>query len=424
MALSELRIKALKPKAALYRVADGKGLCLEVTPGGSKLWRYRYRHAGKPTMVSFGAWPEVTLAQARERHLEARAVLRQGVAPAADRQAAKARTASAAANTFGAMALEWLGKQARSMSPATMKKARMHLGLPAEGAKAGSKARRAPLIPSSFAARPMREIGAVDVLAILRPIEARGQMETAHRVQQRIGQVFRYAIATGRADRDPTADIRGALAPVVRTSYAAVTNPQDISRLLLALDAYHGKPATRAALRLAPLVFVRPSELRSLEWGEIDWNAGEWRIPADKMKMRDAHTVPLSDQALQILRELQPLTGAGRYAFPGARTSKKPMSESAINEALRRIGFDSKTHTGHGFRAMASTRLNEMGWSPDVIERQLAHVERNAVRAAYNRASYMQERHDMMQAWADYLDGLKAAPDKIVSINRRKNAAA
>ncbi len=425
MALTEVRIRSLKAKAALYRVADGKGLCLEVTPSGSKLWRYRYRHANKPTMVSFGGWPEVSLAAARERHMEARAVLRLGIAPAAERQATKSRAVNAAANTFAAVALEWFGKQVASMAPATQKKARLHLGLPhAKEAKSGSRPRQRPLIPATFSLRPIRELGAVDILAVLRPVEAKGHMETAHRMQQRISQVFRYAIATGRADRDPTGDTRGALSPVVSTSRAAVTNPNEISRLLLALDGYDGKPITRAALRLSPLLFVRPGELRTMEWKEVDWEAGEWRIPATKMKMKQAHTVPLSDQALSILRELQVLTGKKRFAFPGAWSDEKPMSDGAVNRALRLMGFDKETHTGHGFRAMASTRLNEMGWAPDIIERQLAHAERNKVRAAYNRASYMQERHEMMQQWADYLEGLKSDPGKVVSINRRRKTAA
>ena len=248
---------------------------------------------------------------------------------------------------------------------------------------------------------------APEVLAILKRIEARGANETAHRVKARIGQVFRYAIAHGTATRDPSADLRGALAPVVSKSHAAITDPAMVADLLRALDSYAGQLATRGALRLAPLVFARPGELRHAEWSEFDLDAAEWRVPAHKMKMREAHVVPLASQALAILRELQPLTGRGRYLFPGLRTAGEPMSENTVNAALRRLGFDKDTMTGHGFRAMASTRLNEMGWQPDVIERQLAHAERNKVRAAYNRAQYMAERRKMMQAWADYLDTLK-----------------
>lgn len=420
--LTEVKLKSLKPRESLYRIADGNGLCIEVTPSGSKLWRYRYRHANKATMVSLGAWPEVTLATARQKLLQARSTLSAGVAPAAARQASKARAVDAAANTFGAIALEWFGKQSAGMSEATRKKTRLHLSLP-RPLIPGALPRIRPLIPAGFSTRPIRELGAPDVLAVLRPIEKRGTMETLHRVHQRIGQVFRYAIATGRADRDPAADLKGALAPIIRTSRAAITKPHEIGLLLRALDSYSGTPATRAALRLAPLLFVRPVELRTMEWKELDFAAGEWHIPAAKMKMRDAHTVPLSDQVIEILTALQAHTGKHKYVFPGGRPaekSPKPLSDAAINKALRTLGYDNKTMTGHGFRAMASTRLNEMGWKPDVIERQLAHVERNAVRAAYNRASYMQERHDMMQQWADYLDGLRADPNKVVSINRGK----
>lgn len=422
MALTEIRIRTLKPRATLYRVADGKGLCLEVTPAGSKLWRYRYRHANKATMVSFGAWPEVSLASAREQHMEARAVLRLGVAPAAERQATKARTLAATGNTFGAIAAEWFTKQARGMSPATQKKARRHLGLPNPRPESGNR-RLKPLVPASFALRPIKDIAPPDVLAILRPVEAAGTMETAHRMRQRISHVFCYAIATGRADRDPTTDIRGALGPVSHTPRAAITDPQAMSKLLRALDRYDGKPATRAALRLAPLLFVRPGELRAMEWAEIDWSAGEWRIPGSKMKMGREHLVPLSSQAITILQELHELTGDQRFAFPGAHSAEKPMSDGAVNKALRLLGYEREEMTGHGFRAMASSRLNEMGWSPDVIERQLAHVERNKVRAVYNRASYMAERHEMMQAWGNYLEALKASPDKVVPIRRKTVAA-
>jgi len=236
-------------------------------------------------------------------------------------------------------------------------------------------------------------------------------------VKQRVGQVFRFAIATGRAERDPSSDLRGALSPVVTTSRAAVTDPSDVADLMRAIDAYQGQPATKAALRVAPLVFARPGNLRAMEWSELDLDAAEWRIPAHKMKVREAHVVPLAKQAVGMLRELHPLTGYGRYVFPSLRTGNRPMSDNTINAALRRLGYDKETMTGHGFRALACTRLNEMGWAPDVIERQLAHAERNKVRAAYNRASYMGERRKMMQAWADYLDTLRAPPNNVVSLD-------
>jgi integrase len=277
------------------------------------------------------------------------------------------------------------------------------------------------LVPA-LAPLPIAKIGAPDVLAALRKIEADGRNETAHRVKQRVGQVFRYAIATGRAQRDPTADLRGALGPVVSKSHAALTDPAAVGRLLRALDGYSGQPTTGAALKLAALLFPRPGELRAMEWAELDLDGAEWRIPAHRMKMRDEHVIPLSTQAVAILRELHALTGPtptrrGRFCFPSLRSADRPMSENTVNTALRTLGFAKEEMTGHGFRAMAATRLNEMGWAPDVIERQLAHAERNKVRAAYNRALYMADRKKMMQAWADYLDGLREGA-KVVAIKR------
>jgi integrase len=257
------------------------------------------------------------------------------------------------------------------------------------------------------------------MLAVLRRIEARGAHETAHRTKQRAGQVFRYAIATGRAKHDPTADLKGALSPVSVKSRAAITDPAKVGELLRAIDGYTGGLVARCALKLAPLVFVRPGELRQAEWPEFDLDKAEWRIPAGKMKMREEHIVPLSPQAVAILRELHPLTSRGRFVFPGERSPTRPMSENTVNAALRRMGFDKDTMTGHGFRALASTRLNELGWAPDVIERQLAHAERNKVRAAYNRAQYLTERRKMMQAWADYLDGLRAG-GKVVAFKGKR----
>jgi integrase len=257
--------------------------------------------------------------------------------------------------------------------------------------------------------RPIREVSAPDLLAVLRRIENRGALDTAHRALRSCGQVFRYAVATGRAERDSSGDLRGALPPVKGKHHASITDPKAIGELLRAIDNYRGSFVTKCALRLAPRVFVRPGELRSAEWQEVDWGAAEWRIPAAKMKMRDPHIVPLSKQAMEILEELRPLTGSGRYVFPSARTPNggRCMSENAVLAALRRMGYDKEEITGHGFRSMACTLLNEQGWNRDAIERQLAHVERNAVRAAYNYAEHLPERRKMMQAWADYLDVLK-----------------
>lgn len=387
--LTDTAARNAKPKAKPYRLSDAAGLYLEVMPTGAKYWRMKYRHAGKEKRLALGVYPAVTLADARIRRDVARALVREGRDPSAERKAAKARAVLNAGNTFGAIAAEWLGKQEGKLAEVTMAKARWMLSL-----------------ASVIDALPIASITAPDVLAVLRKIEAAGNRETAHRVKQRIGQVFRYAIATGRAERDPTADLRGALAPPVRKSRAAVTDPGKVADLLRAIDGYQGQPTTQAALRLAALLFVRPGNLRAMEWAELDLDGAEWRIPAGKMKMRETHTVPLAQQAVAILREVRPLTGRGRYVFPSLRTADRPMSENTINAALRRLGYDKDTMTGHGFRALASTRLNEMGWPPDIIERQLAHAERNKVRAAYNRAQYLAERRKMMQAWADCLDGL------------------
>ena len=269
--------------------------------------------------------------------------------------------------------------------------------------------------------RPIAEIKAPELLAVLRRIESRGALETTHRAMQNCGQVFRYAVATGRAERDPTGDLRGALPPSKEKHHASIIDPKRIGELLRAIDAYEGFFATKCALRLAPLVFVRPGELRKEQWPEIALDKAEWRIPAERMKAREQHIVPLSRQAIAILRELEPLTNRGipakpdapRFVFPGAQSRERPMSNNAILAALRRMGYPKEEMTGHGFRSMASTLLHERGWNHQVIERQLAHAERNAVSAAYNFAEHLPERRRMMQAWADYLDALKARADVI-----------
>lgn len=390
--LTAVAIRNAKPGAKPLRLFDGGGLYLEVMPTGARYWRMKYRFAGKEKRLAFGVFPEVSLAEARTARDVARFALREGRDPGMERKVARQTAKLSGFTTFEAVAREFLAAQKKKIAPATFEKAERML-----------EANAFPWLGN----RPIAEIGPPELLAVLKRIEARGAHETAHRVKARIGQVFRYAIAHGTAQRDPAADLRGALAPMVTKSHAAITDPRKVGELLLALDNYQGQFTTRCALQLAPLVFVRPGELRHAEWAELDLDGAEWRIPSAKTKMREAHVVPLASQALSILRELRPLTGAGRYLFPSIRSNREPMSENTINAALRRLGFDKDTMTGHGFRAMASTRLNEMGWAPDVIERQLAHAERNKVRAAYNRAQYMAERRTMMQAWADYLDLLR-----------------
>ncbi|MEO5829308.1 MAG: integrase arm-type DNA-binding domain-containing protein, partial [Rhodanobacter sp.] len=394
--LAAVAIKTAKPGKHF----DGGGLFLHVQPGG-RYWRLKYRHAGKEKLLALGVFPEVSLAEARRRRADARNLLRDGRDPSAERKLGRLNAVLASVNTFGAIASEWLEKQKPGMATITYDKAKWQLSMVA-----------------TLDSRPITEITAREIYALLKPMETAGILDTAHRVKQRVGQVFRYAITHGKAERDPVTDLRGALAPEITTSRAAITDPNKVGELLRAIEGYEGQPTTHAALRLAPLLFVRPGELRHAEWAEIDLDAAIWRIPAGKMKMREGHIVPLAPQAVAILTELKKLTGARDYVFPGLRTASRPMSENTINAALRRMGFDKETMTGHGFRALASTRLNEMGWAPDIIERQLAHAERNKVRAAYNRAQHLEERQKMMTAWADYLDALRRG-GKVIAIKRK-----
>jgi integrase len=388
MALSDIAIRAARPQKKPYKIADGDGLTLLVNPNSSKWWRLRYRFAGQEKMMSLGIYPEVGLKQARERRSAARRLIADGIDPSAKRQAEKVSQD----DTFEAIAREWLSMQAKKLSPGTLGRERDRLE---------------DFIFPYLGRRPIAQITAPDLLAALRRIEARGIHETAHRTRAVCSRVFRYAIATGRAERDVSADLKGALAPAVTRNFPAITEPTRIGELLRAIEGYSGQVAVHAALRLAPYVFVRPGELRQAEWSEFDLEAAEWRIPALRMKSRETHLVPLASQATGIVRALEPITGGGRYLFPSLRTAARPISNNTINAALRRLGYDKDQMTGHGFRSMASTCLNEQGWHPDLIELQLAHAERNQVRAAYNKAQRLPERRKMMQAWADYLDVLR-----------------
>jgi integrase len=387
-ALSEAKIRASRPKERAYKVFDERGLFLLVTPTGGRLWRFRYRLGGVEKLLTLGAYPDVPLKRAREKREDARKLVADGIDPSAKRQAERATQVE----TFEAIAKEWLELQRKSLAAETMEILGTRL-----------KSFLYPYIGS----RPIASITAQELLAALRRIEARGKHETAHRVRSLAGRVFRYAVATGRAQHDVAADLKDALAPVKSRNFASVTEPARVGELLRAIDGYSGQPITALALKLAPLVFVRPGELRGAEWSEFDLEGAEWRIPAARMKMGEQHVVPLSRQAVAILRELQILTGSGRYVFPSLLSAERPMSDNTINAALRRLGYASDEQTGHGFRSMASTLLNEQGFPPDVIELQLAHVERNKVRAAYNRAQRLKERRKMMQEWADYLDELR-----------------
>ena len=405
MDLSHTQISHAKPRDKLYRLFDGEGLFIEITPHGSKRWRVKYHFQGRERRLSLGLFPEVSLAKARERLANVRSQVREGRDPALARQAAETLAVLDTQQTFEGIAREWYAK----FSPAW---AESH---------GGKLIRRMEMFVFPWiGAQPMRQIQPLELLACIRRIEKDGSNETAHRTLQVCGRVLRYAVATGRADRDFTRDLTGALAPVKKSRRAAIIDPKAIGALLRAIDGYDGGFVTRCALKFAPLVFVRPGELRAAEWCEFDLEKPEWRIPGPRMKMRTPHVVPLSHQAVALLKELQPLSGRSSYVFPSERTFDRPMSDNTLNAALRRLGYASHVITPHGFRAMASTILNEQGWNRDAIERQLAHIEGNDVRAAYNYADYLTERRQMMQAWADYLDSLFRAAQSAPVIPKKK----
>ena len=390
MALTDTAIKNRKPGDKPSKLSDGGGLYLLLNTTGSRLWRYDYRFDGKRKTLSFGPYPEVTLKEAREKRDNSRKMIRDGIDPS---QAKKAQKESASgADSFETIAREWFSKFSPTWTSS-------------HGDRILRRLER-DIFPW-IGKRPIVEVKAPELLTVLRRIEERGAVETAHRASQNCGQIFRYAVATGRAERDPTGDLRGSIPPTKQTHHASITDPKEIGALLRAIDAYEGGLIVRCALKLAPLVFVRPGELRKAQWSEINWDKSEWVIPAERMKMREKHIVPLSRQSLEILRELQPLTGDGKYMFPSPRSSERPMSDNAILSALRRMGYTGDQMTGHGFRSIASTLLNEQGWHRDAIERQLAHAERDSIRAAYNYAEHMPERRRMMQSWADYLGELR-----------------
>ncbi len=392
--LTDIKVKSAKAKDKPYKLTDGQGLYLQVTPAGGKWWRFKYRFDGKEKLISFGTYPEVSLADARDKRVDARKQVAAGIDPGEIRKAQKLATVAVNENSFEIVAREWHEKFKQRWT-------KVH---------ADTTIRRIEQnVFPWLGERPIGEIKAPELLAVLRRIESRGAQETAHRVKTICGQIFRYAVATGRAERDLAADLKGALPPSPKTHLAAVTDPKEVADLLRAMDSYQGAFVTRCALRLAPLVFVRPGELRQAQWSEINLETAEWNIPAERMKMKQAHLVPLSRQAVEILRELKPLTGNGRYAFPSVRSSARPMSNNAILAALRRMGYSKEEMTGHGFRAMARTILDEvLQVRPEFIEHQLAHAVRDPNGRAYNRTAHLNERKKMMQQWSDYLDGLKA----------------
>lgn len=400
--LTDTAIRNAKPKEKTYTLGDGEGLYLEVMPNGTKFWRMAYRQPnGRKNRLTFGKYPVVTLAEARNRRLAARRLLDQGIDPGRARREEKEARATAAQHTFEAVARAWLTKTAASRAASTQEKNTAWL----EG-------NIFPVIGSL----PISTIKPKDVLGALRRIEARGAIESAHKIKQLCGQVFRFAVASGLADRDVTVDLRGALSAVPEAHYAAITEPEQAAKLLRSIDAYDGHAYAVAALKLAPLVFVRPGELRTAEWSEIDLDAAEWRIPRSKMKMGQDHIVPLATQAVALLKDLHAMTGHGKFVFPSVRTSTRCMSENTVNAALRGMGYGKDVMTGHGFRAMARTIMDEvLGERIDLIEHQLAHAVKDPNGRAYNRTAHLPARRLMMQRWADYLDAIKQGDARIIS---------
>lgn len=393
MALTDTALRGAKPRPNPYKLGDAHGLYALVQPNGSVLWRLKYRIAGKEKKLAIGVYPNLSLADARRSAAEARKRLDDGGDPAAEKQIAKVAKALSAGITFGSVAEELIAKrETEGVSPVTAAKARWLL------ARFGDP----------FSKRPIAEIEPIELLAVLKTIERRGQLETAGRARAFAGRVFRYAIATARAKRDVAADLRGALtAPKVKHR-AAIIEPKAVGGLLRAIDGFDGQPSTIYALRLAPHVFTRPGELRHMEKSELDFERAVWRIPAQKMKMRNGHEVPLSRQAMAIINDALAVSGNGAYVFPAISNLTRPLSENTLNAALRRLGYGSDEMTAHGFRSMASSLLNESGkWSPDAIERALAHRDGNAVRGIYNRSAYWSERVEMAQWWSNYLDVLR-----------------
>jgi len=391
--LSDIKVQKVKSKNKNVTLFDGGGLFLMVTPTGGKLWRFKYRYDGKQKLLAFGTYPEISLLDARKRRDEARSQLAHDIDPGAVRKAQK-QANTEATETFEIIAREWHERFKSNWTTEYASKIMSRL----EG----------DVFPY-IGARPIKEIKAPELLTVLRRVEARGTFELAHRIRTICGQVFRYAVATGRAERDSAADLRGALTPVQTINRAAITEPKKVGELLRAIDGYQGSFIVKCALKLAPLFFVRPGELRNAEWEEVSFENAEWNIPASKMKMKEPHLVPLSKQAIEILKELKEYTGASRYVFPSGRTFDRPMSDNAILAALRRMGYAKDEMSGHGFRAMARTILDEvLQVRPDFIEHQLAHAVRDPNGRAYNRTAHLVERRKMMQTWADYLDGLKA----------------
>ena len=397
--LTGQKVKTSKYESKQYKLADGGGLYLLVKKVG-KYWRYDYRFLKKRKTLALGVYPKISLKEAREEHQAARKLLDKGIDPTQYRKVTKAVKIESAGYSFQVLSAEWAAKQIWT-----------------DGHRRTVQSRLERDVIPYLGNRPVSEITAKEVLAICRRVESRGAIESAHRIKTIIGQVMRYCVSLELADGDPTRDLKGALTPTQAKHMAAITTPKEVGALMRSIDDYKGTIVTRAALKMAALTFVRPGELRHAEWSEIDIDRKCWIIPPEKMKGRIKHIVPLSRQAMEVIIDLKPKTGAGRYVFPSPRTAARPMSENAVLSALRRMGYPKSEMTGHGFRSTASTNLYELGWKSELVEMQLAHKDPNEVRASYNHAKYLPERQKMMQAWADYLDGLKTGGE-VINIKR------
>lgn len=400
MALADTFVRQTKHsgKPAGDKHTDGQGMYLLVKASG-KYWRMDYTHLAKRKTLSMGVYPAVSLAKARDRRNEARKLLADGIDPGSAKREQKLSKLSAAAHTFEAVAGDWLKKTKANRVEITQTKVAAWL--------------EKDVFPT-LGKMPISSIGPRDVLSMVRKVEARGALDSAHRIKQVCGQIFRFAVAGGMAERDVTVDLKGALAAVPKRHFSAITDPKQAGALMRSIHAYTGHPCSVAALKLTPLVFARPGELRTAEWAEIDLDKAEWRIPGSKMKMKQDHIVPLSTQAVDILRGVHPISGHGQYVFPSMRTGERPMSENTINAALRGMGYSQEVHTAHGFRAMARTIMDEvLSERVDLIEHQLAHAVKDTNGRAYNRTAHLPARREMMQRWADYLDKLRMGAEVI-----------
>ena len=397
--LTDAKIKTAKPTDKDRKLSDGKGLFLLIKKTGGKYWRMKYRIEGKEKLLAIGVYPDVTLATARKARDQARTLLAEGGDPMAHKKAVKSARNEAAANSFEVIAIEWMEKRGKKSDTGDRRLVRI-------------------LEKDLFPTRgklAISHIKAPEVLQALRKIEGRGAIETAHKAKQAAGQIFRYAVATGRAERDPTGDLKGALQTRNTKHYASIIEPKEVGKLMLAIHAYQATPVVMAALRLAPLVFCRPGELRQLEWKEVDMEARQIELPAEKMKKSEPLIIPLSNQAISILKEIQLHTGSGRFVFPNARSLSKPLSENGLRIALRTMGYTNDDMTVHGFRAMARTLLDEqLNFPVDWIEHQLAHAVRDVNGRAYNRTKHLSQRQKMMQTWAAYLDSLRLGLNNVV----------